>query len=252
MKFGNLVGAARKYEHKVTDLYEDYLSHRDTKAEAEAILHIVTKNEKRDRVGTWSASASGSCLRQQQLTFLGVDKRLPSLGAQNIFFNGDYVHLRYQVAGLIDGWLTDVEVPVVHQTIRGTMDGMFSWGEIAEFKSINDRGYAEVNEFGPKASHVRQVTAYMLATGVRSARFIYENKNTNATREFLYEFDQGIADSVQAEWDELNDLASARQLAPMIPACREKKGFYYNYCPFQGVCQESTWPAIPRFVSDER
>jgi hypothetical protein len=250
VKFGNLIGAANKIEHKVLDLYEEYLSHRDLKAEAEAILHIVTKNDRRDRVGTWSASSSGSCLRQQQLTFLGVEQRLRPLNEQNIFFNGDYLHLRYQVAGLIDGWLSDVEVPVVHQTVRGTMDGLYSWGEIAEFKSINDRGYTSVNEFGPKASHVRQVTAYMLATGVRTARFIYENKNTNATREFLYEFDEGIAASVQAEWEELNDLAARRQLAPMIPACREKKGFDYNYCPFKNVCEKSTWPAIPRFVFD--
>lgn len=241
-QFGNLTRAADS-NRKVLDLYDEYLRHRDPKAEADQIRWISTKNADRDRVGTWSASSSGSCLRQQQLTFLGMPKGRPTPEQLNIFANGDYLHLRYQVAGLVAGWLSDAEVPLTLKTVRGTADGILRWGEVLELKSINDYGFKNVLEFGPKTAHKRQATAYMIATGLPSTRFIYENKNTNANIEFYYERDEDMVVSVLDEWARLDTLAERRELAPMLEPCTRAEGFDYKYCPFNQICSEATWPA---------
>jgi hypothetical protein len=160
----------------------------------------------------------------------------------NIFYNGDFVHLRYQVAGLIDGWLTDVEVPLSYGTVRGTADGLLTSGEVLEVKSINTRGFEQVAEYGAKEDHKLQATAYMLSTGRSMTRFIYENKNTNANIEHPFEIDQIYVNRVQAQWAELNALSAQRKLAPRLHDCINERGFDWNYCPFTQICEKAKWP----------
>jgi hypothetical protein len=243
-KFGNLTRAADS-DRRVLNLYDEYLLHRDPKAEADQIRWISNKNADRDRVGTWSASSAGSCLRQQQFTFLGMPKGRPTPEQLNIFANGDFLHLRYQVAGLVAGWLSDVEVPLTVKTVRGTADGILRWGEVLELKSINDYGFKNVLEFGPKEAHKRQATAYMIATGLPSTRFVYENKNTNANVEFLYHRDEDTVISVLDEWARLDILSARRELAPMLEPCTHQDGFDYKYCPYNKLCSEASWPVRP-------
>lgn len=244
MKFGNLAKAASS-DRKVLNLYDQYLLDRDPKAEAQQIQWIQHKNEQRNRVGTWSASAAGTCQRQQQFTFLGMPKKTPTPEQLNIFFNGDYVHLRYQVAGLVAGWLTDVEVPLSFRTVRGTADGLLVWGEVLEIKSINDRGFSYVSEFGIKAEHKRQATAYMMATGTTRTRFIYENKNTNVNLELPYDLDPEMVSDINTEWEALNSYSMRRELVPMLEDCKAHTGFAWNYCPYSDQCEEAKWPSPP-------
>lgn len=241
MKLGKLV-QSYKGSSWMLDQYYEYLEHRDLEAERQALMKIMDRPE-RIRTATWSASSAGGCGRARQFTFLGFPKRPLDEKTLNIFTNGDYVHLRHQAIGFAAGYLTDAEVPVSVPSLylTGTMDGIFSNGDIAEYKSIYDYGYSEVVTFGPKPEHIMQVHAYMLASGINRARVIYENKNTNELCEKVVERDAEKIATVLEELHELNEATQARKLLPMLKECRQEKG-KYRWCPYAKICLDAQWP----------
>jgi hypothetical protein len=251
-KFGQLAKAVDQ-NRKVLDLYDEYLvSKRSQRKEAEVLHWLLTKNlgdgdvGGRDRSGYWSASSAGRCSREQQFTYLGFTGKATDVQAQNIFDNGDFLHLRYQVAGIIGGWLTDAEVPVMLANdgvrVKGTMDGVLEWGEVLELKSINARGFAEVVDLGPKRLHRMQATAYMLASGMKRTRFVYENKDRNTNAEFVFDLEYGYEQLEREQWDLLTTLTNLQELAPRQHDCINERGMEWRYCQFQKICEQAKFP----------
>jgi hypothetical protein len=247
-KFGSLAKAVDQ-NRRVLDLYDGYLmGKRDARKEAEALTWILTKNlpadgqPGRDRTGYWSASSSGDCLRKQQFTYLGFPRQRNDADAQNIFENGDFLHLRYQVAGLLGGWLQDVEVPLASGDARGTADGILTWKEVLELKSINSRGFESVLEFGPKKLHKYQATAYMMMSGLSRTRFVYENKDRNTNAEFVFDLSEDYAAQVRAQWAEGNQLNTDQQLAERLHDCKQERGTTWRYCPYNKICAGAVFP----------
>src|SRR3954462_2316733 len=66
---------------------------------------LIDMGRPRDRRGTISASSAGSCRRKQQFTFLGLPELPPTPKLAQIFQNGTFMHIRWQMAGLTEGWL---------------------------------------------------------------------------------------------------------------------------------------------------
>jgi len=251
-KFGQLAKTADQ-NRKVLDLYDRYLvGNRSQRKEAEVLHWLLTKNLTdgqlggRDRSGYWSASSAGRCSREQQFTYLGFPGKRNDVQSQNIFDNGDFLHLRYQVAGIIGGWLTDAEVPVLLSKdgvrVRGTMDGVLEWGEVLELKSINSRGFATVTDLGPKRAHKLQATAYMMASGMKRTRFVYENKDRNTNAEFVFDLEYGYEQLVMEQWTELTTLTNWQQLAKRLPDCINERGMEWRYCQFQEICEHAQFP----------
>lgn len=241
MKLGKAMALA-KQENWLINKYLDYLQVRDIKAEAEWISKIQNRPE-RVREGSWSASSAGTCLRQRQFTFLGFPKKRIDDRTMNIFANGDFVHLRHQAAGLVHGYVTEVEVPVRVPSfnLRGTMDGLLSNGAIAEFKSINHYGFSQVQSFGAQEKHVLQVHSYMLASERESAHIVYEDKDTNTLKEFVVNRDESKIHDVVRDLEKLNEATENKKLLPMLAECRNFKGAY-NYCPYARICENAEWP----------
>lgn len=241
MKLSKVVKLAQGHSY-VTNGYFDYIQHRNIKREAELIQQIQDRPE-RIREGSWSASATGACLRQRQFTFLGFPRKRVDDRTMNIFANGDFVHLRHQVAGLIEGYISEVEVPVTLPAfrLRGTMDARLNNNAIGEFKSIYHFGFSQVMSFGAKADHVQQVHAYMLCTGLDRAHIVYEDKDTQNIKEFVVQRDPEIIKSVIRDLQALNMATEEKKFLPMLPECRQFKG-QFNYCPYAKVCEDAKWP----------
>lgn len=222
--------------------YEAYLSRRSPEAEGVHLARLLARPE-RDRTRNWSASGANTCLRQRQFTFLGMPKATLEEKSLNIFANGDYVHLRHQVFGLVAGHISQAEVPVRldEYNLQGTMDGVLSNGLGLELKSINTYGFSDVSTWGPKKDHIMQVQSYMLASGIDAFHMVYEDKNTNLCREFLVEADPFMQDAVRRDLDVLNKSLQTQQLEPMLDECKQLKG-KYAWCPYASICEGATWP----------
>ena len=195
----------------------------------------------RDRRGTYSASSLNSCMRRQQFTFLGMPELRPTAKTASIFQNGTFMHIRWQMEGLTEGWLREAEAPLPQNLLHlnGTRDGIAHDGSVVELKSINTNGFSRVNTFGPKEDHLAQVGTYVAATGAHQAVLIYEDKNTQEYREFVVKGEDlpiaAIAERSRTIWD----MTRAEQLAEPLEKCIDREGYRYNSCPFRNKCLET-------------
>lgn len=238
MKFADLVSAGE--DRWLKSRYLDWLERRNQSAtgkEPDILAWILTKNPERTRTGSWSASSAGSCIRKQQFVYLGKKKPPLDTKTLNIFRNGDYMHLRHQVAGIEMGYLNDVEVRVELKEyhVRGTVDGVCSDGQVAEFKSMNSYGFD--NLLGPREDHLRQVHAYMLALDTKGARILYENKNSQEIKEFDIDFDDAISNLNIREWKHAQEGIETRHLMTALPITSQE----CRWCPFKRDCRDTEY-----------
>jgi hypothetical protein len=245
MKLGSVLKVAKGDWYIIPRYNEWVTGRRNLERERETLVKIMTR-PKRVREGSFSASGAGQCLRRRQLAYLGYKQKEPNEQTMNIFANGDYVHLRHQVAGLMDGYLTGAEVSVVneHFHLTGTMDGTVDDDSVAEYKSINSRGFATVTAYGPKEEHLEQTHSYMLASGRDKTRIVYENKDTQELKEFLVHEDPKIELKVIADLQTLNEARIDQELLPMQEDCAAGKGAIKT-CPYAAVCPLARY-ASPR------
>lgn len=221
--------------------YEDYVVHKEKDRqwlakERDALQQIMTRTE-RIRTNTLSASGAGRCQRERQFSYLGKPRRKLEPKGANIFANGDYMHLRHQVAGLVSGYLTEAEYFVTNEEwgLTGTVDAITTDGDIAEFKSINARGYSSVLTWGPKRDHEEQIHSYMLLTGIKTAWLLYENKDTQQLKEFRVDQDDFLMDKVKRELTQVREAISEERLLPMLEPCTEEKG-PWRWCDYRDIC----------------
>ena len=205
----------------------------------------------RTREPLYRASSLGYCLRRQVFsriaTKAGLVKKEPQDGKlANIFLTGNFLHLKWQMAGLSAGYMSDVEVPVDRPEMGygGTMDARLFDGSGFEYKSINSRGYAMVTDRRqPTDQHLRQVHAYMILAEIDEFSVVYEDKNTQEWKEFRVGRDIQTEDSVRQEMRLLTDAYLQKRLPEVLPDCVKKIGNEYRNCPFREVCLKiKEWP----------
>ena len=234
----------------ITMRHERFLSQGDPVFSPEALQFAqdvlsgqVGGNRKRERL--WRASGAGRCLRERMFARIGVpEARGTNSQLQNIFNNGNFAHLRWQMAGLTEGWLIGVEIPADHHEmgVGSTLDGMI-WDEsILEFKSINDRGFRMVCDYGAKHPHKMQLHYMFLTTGRTAGSIVYENKNSQDWREERVLLDPEIMADVHRELDALKAGWENKSLPPMKPNCETREGAEYRNCAFRDLCPlMTTW-----------
>lgn len=235
----------------VSPRHEQYLKHTQgnvvlgPKALA-FVEHELTAGD-RDRRFTFSASGRGGCLRQQVFSYLNMPGEKTWTSDQSAtFIHGSWTHLKWQSMGLDAGWLAKVEVPcrIDDYRVTGTIDGILDTGEGWELKSINSRGFRNVNEYGPQLKHLLQVHSYMLATGIRVWSLVYECKDDQQWKEWVVHWDEDLAAELIAELEQLKEARQKRELPMIREDCMEREGTAYRNCPFRGLCLETTeWPS---------
>lgn len=204
---------------------------------------------KRTRKPGFRASGMGSCARRRVFARVGtpgVSEQFSSAQA-NTFATGNMFHRKWQMAGLTEGWLTEVEIPYHSDDLDlgGTADGKIWDGSLFEFKSINTRGYKFVGySQEPKDDHARQVAAYkLLDPALTAASIVYENKDNGEWRELRVEFTDELMTEVQDELEGLRRSVRNQELPKILDACLTKTGTTYRQCPFRDVClQTKVWP----------
>ena len=201
------------------------------------------------------ASGVGSCLRRQTFSRVasaaGLERREPQDGKlANIFLTGNFLHLKWQVAGLSAGYMAQIEVPVDRPELGygGTMDARLIDDSGFEYKSINSRGYSMViDRRQPTNQHMLQVHAYMILADINTFSVVYEDKNTQEWKEFRVERDIQVEDMVRHEMRVLTNAYLQKKLPDVLPECQKKIGNEYRNCPFRDSCLKmKEWPKDER------
>jgi hypothetical protein len=194
----------------------------------------------RERTPVFRASGAEQCPRRRVFAQQGAPLTPEAQETNpNIFATGNFLHLKWQMMGLTEGWLEEAEVPAQRDDIRlgGTMDGILYNGNLFEFKTINSRGFSWVMKSGPKQGHLFQTHYYMeLNPEMEGVSVIYENKDDNNWREFWVPRDPAITLQVQKDVEYLNECVDSRVLPPVKPDCAAQKGTEYRQCPYKGIC----------------
>ncbi len=165
--------------------------HTDDPAIVQKVVEILAPPTG-DRSGHFHPSQLYQCPRKQVFEYYGMTGQSsynPTL--QNLFNDGHFRHLRWQIMLLNAGIITDVEVKVEMPEYRlgGSMDGVNSdEGWVFELKGTSQ--FASVAAKGVMPAHKQQIQAYLLASGYDRAssstktRSVSSGKSTkcNATR----------------------------------------------------------------------
>lgn len=194
----------------------------------------------RNRTTMFRSSSVGSCERRQVYRGVGTEEKKVIDGKlANIFHTGNFLHLKWQMAGITAGWLVEAEVSADREDLNfgGTLDGIIVDGSGFEFKSINARGFSQTETYGPKKDHIHQVHAYMLLRpDIKEFSIVYENKDSGEWREFRVNRDQATIDEISENIRSLNKFVIAKELPQIKSKCLEQEGYEYRGCPFRDRC----------------
>lgn len=194
-----------------------------------------------DRSGRFGASSRGKCQRAQMWTYLGMpSRRVIDPELLNLFNDGKFRHLRWQVMGVQSGALTHAEYPLRNNKYRLTssVDGLNSVeGFLFELKG--DRNMARLLniEGGVVEEHSLQIHTMLMMTGWDVASYVMEDKASQQWREIVVRRDPKIINAVRKELEELNEHVEQRTLPEPLAACKAKEG-PYRQCPFAKPCIE--------------
>lgn len=234
-----------RHEKWLTENSNPHYSDEAIKFAADQLTGISGSQRLRKKM--FRASAAHDCKRKQIMNIVGVPKReeIESRLA-GIFQTGNFLHLKWQMSGLTEGWLTKAEVPVDREDLNagGTMDGVVYTGGGFEFKSINDRGFNRVTTYGPLEAHIAQVHNYMYLGDIDHFCVVYENKNTGEWREFKVPRNEELILAAKFGFEQLNAMYEEKTLPDPLSECKAKEGSTYRNCPFRDVCLTiKKWPS---------
>lgn len=245
MRFGQLVQAYKPdSDLYVSQHHEKWLKQNpNAQYSREAIEFAVQvlRTPQRDRTKAWSASSIGGCPRAAQFQWLGLpQKPITDSKTINIFHNGSHMHLRWQLAGITAGWLTEAEVFRHNEEyqLKGSLDGICADGRGVEFKSINSFGFKQVLDYGPKKEHLFQIAAYFLmCPDIDKFSLVYEDKNTQDWTEIVVPRNKRRTD-IQRTINDLNAAMKTHEYIEMRDDCWAEEGWMYRSCPYAPICRD--------------
>lgn len=217
------------------------------------------------RQGSFSASEAGTCMRRQQLSYIGLDKlgeylqedlvAVTDPQLQNIFNDGKWRHLRWQANLLASGAVDDIEVPLrmAKKRSRGTVDAVGTVPDNhpvrawrgkrfgVELKGVQMYQYTKyVQEDTQMEKHKGQFMRYVLAGQFDLFVVLYENKNFNDFHEWVVVPTQREINEARRELRALNEAVDRKELLPMLASCKARFGRAWDQCPYKGrggVCE---------------
>ena len=197
----------------------------------------------REGDGRLRPSLIGSCPRQQLFSWMGVEQEPPSSISMQAMDAGTDWHYRWQLIGLSQGFLTDIEVKVVYEpwNMRGSVDGILSDGSGFELKTVNSWKYKQVIANGALKTefrHMLQVHAYMIALDIDMFSIVYQDRNSGQYQEIRVAKDPVWVDMLTNEMESLVSHIGKNTLPSMLDPCKEQvvTDYAYQYCPYKSVC----------------
>jgi hypothetical protein len=110
-----------------------------------------------------------------------------------------------------------------------------------ELKGMNEWPFKKMVEADDQVEkHKGQFGRYFLSGGFDLFIVLYENKNTNTWKEWVFERSDVDLDAVRAELVELNAAVDNHQLHDPLPSCKARMGSHWTACPFNGkggICE---------------
>lgn len=243
-----LINATNNGWRVTTPLYQWLSSQGDNSATVPphmlSVLKKLTATRTVSRSGSFHPSQLHHCEREQVFGFLNVPVKAKVLTpeTQNLFNDGTWRHIRWQLMLLQAGIVTDVEVPVRVPGYRltGSMDAINDaehW--MLELKGTSQ--FQQVALYGAMPQHIRQVHGYLCGRpDLQEVVILYEDKSTNHWHEVIVPRRRTLIKEVEGILSELNEAIDHKKLPPVLPECQRGEG-QYRTCPFAYACKQVSY-----------
>lgn len=234
---------ARRNKH-ITPRLNNWLVQNDTgikiqsEAVAERIFEMMAPGQiSKGRHGAFHPSQLYQCRRAQVFGYHNAPTHKsysPTL--MNLFNDGHFRHLRWQIMLLSAGIIEEVEVPVSSPKLRleGSMDGV-NWSEGWMFELKGTSQFRQVQQRGAMPAHIKQVHAYLLMAGLEKAIIVYEDKSSQDWLEIEVERDDEISAQITYILSKLNSAIDNNTLPEVLSECKNQEGEYKS-CPYASIC----------------
>jgi len=195
-----------------------------------------------------NASQATWCMRQRMFEWLRMEgKTPPTPELQNTFEIGSFMHLKFQMAGLTEGFLVEVERDMADydedHCFGARIDGVGFDGRMVEYKSARPDAYKKmVDERRPAFPYTAQTHYALILSDEDEASIVVENKGTGEWTEFPIRRSEYFTNLVLDEVDAFALYRKAKELPPRLPACQAVLDNGYGKapicgsCPFAGIC----------------
>lgn len=217
------------------------------------LIRITTDDSNNVRHSRFGASSRGDCLRMQVFKYLGVDAiELSDPALSNIFLDGTWRHIRWQMIGAAQGWFTRVEVKATDPERRlavsaDAINDDEGWGFELKGTSQLDR----VIKTGVPEKHLLQVHTMMDVFDLDTWVYMAEDKSSQEIHEVVVRRNEKLMTAVKEEISALNESIDSRRLPEVLPACRGGDGRTFQRCPFRHVCLNVDSASIPDWQWDD-
>lgn len=210
----------------------------DSKAIVQKVMDAAFAGNE-DRSGRFGSSSRGSCMRAQIWAYHGMPtQKVIEPEVFNLFNDGKYRHLRWQVMLLQSGAATHAEhrIALDSYRMRSSVDALHMDEEyIIEIKGDRQMSRLMGKDGGVDEKHALQIESMLLMTGMERCAYIMEDKGSQVWREIIVTSDPDRRKAVIEELKELNEHVSAGTVPEPLEACKRKEG-PYKTCPFAQGC----------------
>jgi len=198
-------------------------------------------------------SDAGKCQRVVYFSMKGYPRKEKEARVLRIFDRGDITHQRLMRAlfgiSKIRVIASEIDMPS-KEIIHGRADAIISIEDklyVVDFKSMNDFKFQKMEV--PEPSHQQQLQLYMHYFKVPQGIILYENKNTQALKEFELKYNYKLCKKIISDFESLKEQYLDQDIVPPIPLelkkAREgannnegKFPWECNYCDFRKECDK--------------
>lgn len=179
----------------------------------------------------------GKCPRALYLNFKDAPREKPAPRVLRIFEEGEHTHRRllsvlYSL-GIVQA--SEVHTPP-SELIHGRADAIVTLDDepyIVEFKSSNSWKFKNLDE--PRRDHMDQTQLYMHFFNIEKGIILYENKNTQHLKEFVFDYNKKRAEELLESFKCLKEQID-KDVLPEIPDDIPK--WRCRYCDYRLECKK--------------
>ena len=166
-------------------------------------------------------SDAGKCQRVVYFSMKGYPRKEKEARVLRIFDRGDITHQRLMRAlfgiSKIRVIASEIDMPS-KEIIHGRADAIISIEDklyVVDFKSMNDFKFQKMEV--PEPSHQQQLQLYMHYFKVPQGIILYENKNTQALKEFELKYNYKLCKKIISDFESLKEQYLDQDIVPPIP-----------------------------------
>jgi CRISPR/Cas system-associated exonuclease Cas4 (RecB family) len=182
---------------------------------------------------------AGKCERAIFFKFKNVPREKMSAEVLRMLDHGDYVQMHILNSLFSLGMVRASEVRIPPQEIiSGRADAIITLNNelyVVDFKSMNSYKFKTLE--APPEENVNQIQLYLHYFGIPKGILLYVDKNTLSLKEFLINYNPGLANSLISALENLKIKIDAN----IIPAriADHPGSFQCKYCAFREICKIS-------------